>query len=60
MLYFILKYQNVGSLTKKEQPKAWQMPDQMMFYKDTEETHQFWMIIQDIENWNAVGGNLFF
>lgn len=34
------------------------MSDQKVFYKDTDETHWFWMIIQNIEIWNGVGGNL--
>lgn len=26
------------------------MSDQMVFYKDTDKTHQFWMILQGIGN----------
>ena len=35
------------------------MSDQTVFSKDTNETQKFWLIIQDIESWNGVGGNLF-
>lgn len=37
--------------------KTWQMSYQMIFYKDTDETHEFWMILHAIgslggECWN--------
>lgn len=49
MYYILLKKKNqyVGNLTKKL-PKTWRMSDQMVFYKDTDETHEFWMILWGI------------
>lgn len=47
IVFFSQKRQYVGNLTKKL-PKTWQMSDQMVFYKDTDKTHQFWMILQGI------------